>query len=64
MQHYLDFSLFFVIFVLKFKIRRNKQLYIKKILLMKKNCLKYLDNSKNNVIFVMNLKKMFSIETD
>ena len=33
MQHYLDFSLFFVIFVLKFKIRRNKQLYIKKLLL-------------------------------
>lgn len=31
---------------------------------MKKNCLKYLDISKNNVIFVMNLKKMFSIETD
>lgn len=33
MQHYLDFSLFFVIFVLKFNIRRNKQLYIKKLLL-------------------------------
>ena len=37
MQHYLDFSLFFVIFVLKFKIRRNKQLYIKKIIIIYKN---------------------------
>ena len=36
MQHYLDFSLFFVIFVLQLKIRRNKQLYIKKLLLLKK----------------------------
>ena len=35
MQHYLDFSLFFVIFVLKLKIRRNKQLYIKKIIIKK-----------------------------
>lgn len=36
MQHYLDFSLFFVIFVLKFKIRRNKQLHKKNIINEKK----------------------------
>ena len=34
MQNYLDFSLFFVIFVLKLKIRRNLQLYIKKIIFL------------------------------
>jgi hypothetical protein len=43
-QHFfynsLDFSLFFVIFVLKLKIRRNKQLYIKKIIIIKKVAIK------------------------
>lgn len=40
MQNYLDFSFFFVIFVLKLKRRRNKQLYIKKIIIIKKVAIK------------------------
>lgn len=40
MQNYLDFSLFFVIFVLKLKIRRNLQFYIKKIIFFVKKLFK------------------------
>ena len=33
-------------------------------LYLKKSCLKYLDISKKNIIFVLKLKKKFPIETD
>lgn len=40
MQNKFGFLIFFVIFVMKLKIRRNKQLYIKKIIIIKKVAIK------------------------